>query len=343
MQGATQQKQEEKQHDTALQEVVARYAVSVTDAVLETMDPANPEDPVARQYLPDVRELETTPDELADPIGDERHSPVKGIVHRYPDRVLLKPVHVCAVYCRFCFRREMVGPGNEMLDPAALGAALDYIRNTPAIWEVILTGGDPFVLSPRRLKEIMAALNAIDHVKVIRFHSRVPVADPARISDELVEALQSEKAVYVVVHANHANELTDKVRSATMKLIRGGIPLLSQSTLLRGVNDDAVVLENLFRTLTAMRIKPYYLHHPDLAPGTAHFRLPLRAGQEIVRQLQGKLSGMAHPRYMLDIPGGYGKVPVEGSWIKETAQGAVVRDYQGNHHAYDPDSSCKKD
>jgi len=324
--------------DPAIAAVMERYAVSLTDHVLSAMQsPDTAADPVARQYLPAADELVNTPEELDDPIGDDAHSPVKGIVHRYPDRVLLKPVHVCAVYCRFCFRREKVGPGSEALSADELAAAIDYIKNAPQVWEVILTGGDPFVLSPRRLQGIMAALNDIPHVQVIRFHTRVPVADPARITDDVIAALQSDKAVYVVLHANHAQELTDAVRACVKKFVAAGIPLLSQSALLRGVNDKPEVLENLFRALTAMKVKPYYLHHPDLAPGTSHFRLTIEQGQSLMRGLQGCVSGIALPRYVLDIPGGHGKVPVEPRWIEPAADGNgyAVRDYRGGTHAYE--------
>lgn len=324
--------------DAALARVMERYAVSVTEEVMALVNPADASDPVARQYLPSAQELETAPGELADPIGDEAHSPVKGIVRRYPDRALLKPVHVCAVYCRFCFRREKVGPkegaGSEMLSAEELQKALAWIRNTPAIWEVILTGGDPLVLSPRRLKDIMAALGEIPHVQVVRVHTRVPVAAPARVTDALVAALASEKAVYVVLHANHARELSDRVKEAAQRFIRAGIPLLSQSTLLRGVNDSPEALEDLFRKLTAMKIKPYYLHHPDFAPGTAHFRLPLKEGQDIVDALRGRLSGIAQPHYMLDIPGGHGKAPAARALIAEDEDGYDVTDFRGKKHRY---------
>ncbi|MFN7114715.1 MAG: lysine-2,3-aminomutase-like protein [Alphaproteobacteria bacterium] len=324
-------------NDPAIAAVMDRYAVSLTDTVLAAMDAQNPQDPVARQYLPAAAELVNTPEELDDPIGDDAHSPVKGIVHRYPDRVLLKPVHVCAVYCRFCFRREKVGPGSEALSAEELAAALDYIQSAPNVWEVILTGGDPFVLSPRRLAEIMAALNAIPHVEVIRFHTRVPIAAPDRVTTDMIAALASDKAVYIVVHANHAQELTPPVKQALRALTAAGIPLLSQSTLLRGVNDHPQALENLFRALTALKVKPYYLHHPDLAPGTSHFRLPVAEGQNLMRRLQGRVSGIALPRYMLDIPGGHGKVPIEQRWIEPAADGNgyTVSDYRGGTHAYE--------
>jgi lysine 2,3-aminomutase len=339
MQVKNRQKQDiaNPQNDPAIAAVMDRYAVALTDAVLAAMDTQNPQDPVARQYLPAAAELVNTPEELDDPIGDDTHSPVKGIVHRYPDRVLLKPVHVCAVYCRFCFRREKVGPDSEALNAGELEAALDYIRSAPNVWEVILTGGDPLVLSPRRLADIMAALNAMPHVEIIRFHTRVPIAAPDRVSAEMIAALQSDKAVYIVVHANHAQELTAPVRDALRKFTAAGMPLLSQSTLLRGVNDNPQALENLFRALTALKVKPYYLHHPDLAPGTSHFRLPIAEGQDLMRRLQGRVSGISLPRYMLDIPGGHGKVPVEPRWIEPSpdANGYNVSDYRGGTHRYE--------
>ncbi|MFH1157303.1 MAG: lysine-2,3-aminomutase-like protein [Pseudomonadota bacterium] len=323
-----------KKPDAALAEVMKRYAVAVTDAVMETINHDDPDDPIARQYMPSAEELTISPQERKDPIGDAAHSPVKGIVHRYPDRVLLMPVHACPVYCRFCFRREKVGPDGAALSPKELETALEYIRNAPQIWEVILSGGDPLMLSPRRLAALMRELEKIDHVKVIRFHTRVPVADPSRVTPELVAALDSEKAVYVVVHCNHARELTDKVRAATRMLVKAGIPLLSQTTLLKGVNDSTEALEDLFRTLTAMRIKPYQLHHLDSAPGTGHFRLSIDEGRALTSALRGRLSGIALAEYMLDIPGGFGKVPAGESWIEKKDGRYVAIDCKGGRHAY---------
>ncbi|MGA8323440.1 MAG: lysine-2,3-aminomutase-like protein [Xanthobacteraceae bacterium] len=323
---------------TALQEVAARYAVAITPGVADMMDPNDPRDPIARQFLPDMRELEHLPQEYADPIGDDAHSPVEGVVHRYPDRVLLKLVNACAVYCRFCFRREMVGPGRGGLSPRALSAALDYIAKTPQIWEVILTGGDPLVLSPRRLKDVTARLAAIEHVKVIRVHTRVPTVAPQRITPALVKALRSDKATFVVLHANHARELT-KARAACARLVDAGIPMLSQSVLLRGVNDDAETLGELMRALVECRIKPYYLHHADLAPGTAHFRTSITEGQALMRELHGRVSGLCQPTYVLDIPGGYGKSPVGPTYLGATSvntNGCEVEDFTGRRHLYPP-------
>jgi lysine 2,3-aminomutase len=318
--------------------VAERYAVSVTRDVASLIDPADAADPIARQFVPDARELVTAPEERTDPIGDHTHEPVKGVIHRYPDRVLLKPIHVCPVYCRFCFRREDVGPGSEALSPAELDAALDYIRSHDSIWEVILSGGDPLMLSARRLKAIIQALEAIPHVAVIRIHTRVPVVDPSRVTAALVASLRSEKAVYVVLHANHARELTPAVKAAAGRLSRAGIALLSQSVLLKGVNDAPATLEALFRGLVAMRVKPYYLHHPDLAQGTAHLRLGLGEGRELVRALRGRVSGLCQPAYVLDLPGGHGKVPVGPCYAEETdvAGEWQVEDPQGDSHQYPP-------
>jgi lysine 2,3-aminomutase len=322
----------------ALERVAARYAVALTPALAELIDLDDPNDPIARQFVPDPAELDTTPEEHADPIGDDAHSPVDGIVHRYPDRVLLKLVHVCPVYCRFCFRREMVGPGKRpTLSPEALRAALDYIRGDPNIWEVILTGGDPLMLSARRLAEVMGELAAIDHVKVVRVHTRIPVAAPERVTPALVKALKAcRKAAYVVLHANNARELTPAARAACARMIDAGIPMLSQSVLLRGVNDDAQTLGALLRTLVECRIKPYYLHHGDLAPGTAHLRTDIAAGQALLRELRGRASGLCQPTYVLDIPGGHGKSPIGPDYLAPQGDGYTVEDFNGARHVYPP-------
>ena len=320
----------------AVREVAERFQVALTEDVAGLIDPADPHDPIAAQFVPTAAELEIADDERDDPIGDERWSPVPGIVHRYPDRVLLKPSLVCPVYCRFCFRREQIGARGQVLGRVALDRAYAYIRERPEIWEVVVTGGDPFLLSPRRLAAIVGALAAIDHVQVIRFHTRVPVVEPHRVGAALVKALAAEKAVYVVVHANHPRELTDAARGAVTRLAKAGIPLLSQSVLLRGVNDDAAVLEELFRKLVAMRVKPYYLHHPDLARGTGHFRGDIAEGQVLMRELRRRASGLCQPTYVLDIPGGHGKVPVGPCWLHRDMGGWVVEDRAGTWHRYPP-------
>ena len=318
----------------ALKNVASRFAVAITPAVADLIDTADPHDPIALQFVPDERELESHLEENADPIGDEAHSLVPGVVHRYPDRVLLKVVNVCAVYCRFCFRREMVGPGRGALTGAALSAALDYIARTPQIWEVILTGGDPLLLPPRRLKDVVTRLAAIDHVKVIRLHTRIPTAAPERLTPALLRALRSGKATFMVLHANHARELTPKARAACARVIDAGIPMLSQSVLLRGVNDDVDTLGALMRALVECRIKPYYLHHADMAPGTAHLRTSIAEGQALMRALHGRYSGLCQPQYVLDIPGGYGKSSIGPTYL--SADGSQITDFTGTRHVYPP-------
>jgi lysine 2,3-aminomutase len=331
-----------------LERVAARYAVSLTPDLGELIDPADPHDPIARQFVPDPAELDRQAGESADPIGDDANSPLEGIVHRYPDRVLLKLAYVCAVYCRFCFRREMVGPGRRRaLAGADLDAALAYIRDHQEIWEVILTGGDPLILSARRLSQVMGALAAVDHVKVVRVHTRVPIAAPALITSALVRALKAfGKATYVVLHANHPRELTPAARAACARLIDAGIPMLSQSVLLRGVNDDPATLAALMRALVECRVKPYYLHHGDLAPGTSHLRTTIAHGQALVRALQGRISGLCQPAYMLDIPGGHGKSPIGPSYIRAAPVAAdgqcfEVEDFKGGRHIYPPGSAAE--
>ncbi len=325
----------------SLQRVAERYAVAITPAVADLIDRSDPHDPIARQFVPDTHELQAQPDERVDPIGDERFSPIEGIVHRYQDRVLLKIVNACAVYCRFCFRREMVGPGKGALSPRALAAALDYIAARPQIWEVILTGGDPLVLSPRRLNEVLAKLAGIAHVKVLRIHTRVPVAAPERIDVALLRTLgaagKNDKALFVVLHANHPRELNRHVRAACARLVDAGIPMLAQTVLLRGVNDDAQTLGALMRALVESRVKPYYLHHADLAPGTAHLRTTIAEGQALVRALHGRFSGICQPTYVLDIPGGYGKSPIGPSYVSSDG---TVEDFNGRLHRYPPGSEA---
>ncbi len=318
-----------------LERVAARYAVAITPA-LDLVDPRDPHDPVARQFVPDAAELEAAANERADPIGDEAHAPVEGIVHRYPDRVLLKLTDICAAYCRFCFRRERVGKGSGLLEPKALAAALGYIRAHPQIWEVVLSGGDPLVLSARRLAAVAAELRAIEHVKILRVHTRVPVAAPSRITPALLRALKaSGKSVYVAVHVNHPRELGADARRACARLVDAGIPLLSQTVLLRGVNNDAQVLGRLMRALVECRIKPYYLHHGDLAPGTAHWRTGIERGQSLMRALRGRYSGLCQPTYVLDIPGGHGKSPIGPQYVNgDEKSGYQIEDFRGRRHRY---------
>lgn len=269
---------------------------------------------LVNQFIPSVLEARIAPEELSDPIGDEKFSPVAGLTHRYPDRVLVKVTYQCAVYCRFCFRRHKVSHSEENLSYEALDAAYNYVESHPEIKEVIFTGGDPLVLTDKRLQPHLDRVERILHVESIRFHTRVPVALPERITPELCEMLNSlEKLPWMVVHINSASELTDSARAAITRLRRAGIPMAAQSVLLKGVNDSSEKLQCLFRSLFNLGIKPYYLHYPDLAKGTGHFRIPLSHAIEMITSLHGNLSGLAIPQLTVDIPGGHGKIPVNSN------------------------------
>ena len=313
---------------TAIEAVATRYAIALTPAMRALIEA--PDDPIARQFIPSPEELTTAAHEHPDPIGDDRLSPVKGVVHRYPDRALLKPLLICPVYCRFCFRREHVGPDGGLLTGAELDTALAWFADHPAIREVILTGGDPLMLSPRRMSSLIARLSAIPHIETIRVHTRVPTTDPSRVTAALVGALETDRSLWLVTHANHAREFTPEARAALTRLRRAGIPLLGQSVLLRGVNDTPEALEALFRAMIAAGVKPYYLHQLDPAPGTARFHVPIAEGQRLLAALRGRITGLAWPTYVLDIPGGHGKVPIGPGYLE--ADG-VVRDPGGERRA----------
>lgn len=316
----------------ALEQVVERFRLRITPemAAVESRG-------VAAQFVPDARELVTRPEELTDPIGDRRFSPAPGLTHRYADRVILAVTQACEVYCRFCFRRETVGAAG-VLPEGEFQQALDYIARTPAIREVILTGGDPLSLSPRRLDSVLARLEAVPHVDSLRIHSRVPVVAPARMEGAMLAALDREKPVHLVIHTNHPDEMTPAAQGALRALNRAGVAMFSQSVLLRGVNDDADVLEALFRGLIRNRVKPYYLHHCDLAEGTSHFRTTIVEGRALMAELKRRLSGLAMPAYVLDIPGGAGKVGLMGAAAEEGPEGWLVTDRNGARHLYhDPE------
>lgn len=312
----------------ALDTVAGEFRIRISPAMAGV-----PSAGVRAQFVPDTRELRVVPEELADPIGDDAHRPVAGLTHRYSDRAILHATQTCEVYCRFCFRRETVGETGTLAE-AEFERVLDYLRATPAVREVILTGGDPLVLSARRLRAMLDRLEGLGTLDLVRFHTRVPVVAPGKVTDGLVAALDRALPVWMVVHTNHADEITTEAAAALRKLNRAGVPLLSQTVLLKGVNADAGTLEALFRKLILNRVKPYYLHHPDLAKGTGHFRVTLAEGQAIMADLRGRLSGIAQPLYVLDIPGGHGKVPVGPGYLARAGDHWVVTDPHGREHAY---------
>ena len=318
-----------------LKKVEQKFSTRLTADVLAQIKTADLTDPIFRQYVPSTDELDVLSDEMADPTGDGAHGKVKGIIHRYHDRLLLTPTHTCHVYCRFCFRREKVGQGADMLSKAELDLAVAYIADHSEVHEVILSGGDPLVLSDRRVGDILQRLAAIPHVQVIRFHTRVPMVEPTRVTPALIKALKVRPAVYVVVHVNHVTELSTDVCQGLGRLANAGFPLLSQTVLLKGVNDNAENLAKLFRALIANRVKPYYLHHLDRAKGTGHFRVSIKRGQEIMRELRGQLSGIAQPTYVIDIPGGFGKVPIGPNYMTELKDATYdIADPKGRRHRY---------
>lgn len=325
----------------ALDKVADRYAIAIPRHVRTLLSRGNGNGALRRQFIPQRDELTNFPEQHADPIGDQSHSPVKGIVHRYHDRVLFKIINVCPVYCRFCFRREMLGSGDEaVLNTRDTSAAVAYIASQPDISEVIFTGGDPLVLSPRRIASLNAQLSDIPHVSRIRWHSRVPVVAPERMTQHLITSLTTtNKKVRIAVHTNHASELTNEARRACKDLHSAGIELLSQSVLLRGVNDTPTALSELIAACRRSELRPYYLHQLDQARGTQHFRVPIVRGRALMAELERTHTRCTRPRYMLDIPGGFGKVEIRDQSVRYSGphpDGALyrLRDPQGRVHIY---------
>ncbi|MCB9525557.1 MAG: KamA family radical SAM protein [Myxococcales bacterium] len=304
----------------ALGAVVDRYQLLVSDYYLGLIDPDDPDCPIRRQALPDVAELVDRAGERADPIGDAAHAPTPILVRRYPDRALLFPTFRCPMFCRYCFRKVALNERPIRLRQE-LDRAVTWLAGEPAIHEVILTGGDPLMLSDERLDEVLTALRTVPHLRRLRIHTRFPVTLPMRITPALAERLAAHRPLYLVTHFNHPRELTPQAREAVRLLVDAGVTVLEQAVLLKGVNADAGVLAELFETLVDWQVRPYYLHHPDLTVGTQHLRVSLDEGLALVQQLRGRLTGLAWPTYVLDIPGGLGKVPVDSGYVQREAPG----------------------
>lgn len=291
----------------ATRAVAGRYPVRLTPHLLELID--GPGDPLGRQFLPDPAELEE--DDLPeDPLAEERLSPTPAIVHRYPDRVLMLAANTCAAYCRFCTRKRRVGCRDRSVSFGEIQAAVDYVAAHPEVREVIVSGGDPFLMADGMLGEILGRLRKIPHLGLLRVATRTPAVLPARITESLAALLRRAAPLFLTTHFNHPRELTPEAAAACALLADAGIPLANQTVLLRGVNDDADVLAELFQNLLLLRVRPYYLHHPDPVHGTAHFAVSLDRGRDLMNMLRKKVSGLAVPHYVLDTPGGKGKVPV---------------------------------
>ncbi len=311
---------------------VSRYYA----ALARSSDPAS--DPIAAQYLPSADELVTLPYETGDPIGDNRYLAAERLVHHYPDRALLLVNDRCATYCRHCFRRHFTGHGRGRITEEQLDAVCAYLRRTPAVRELLLSGGDPLMLSDREIEHLIERLKQVDPDYVIRLCTRMPVVLPSRVTEAFVGMLSRFDSLWAVIHANHPRELTEEFRLAVRRLLRAGVPVVNQAVLLRGVNDDVATLEALFRGLLRSGVKPYYLFQGDLAAGTAHFRVSIERGIAIMRELRSRLSGLALPTYAVDLPGGGGKVPVEAALLRIEADAYVFRGPDGGEHRYPRES-----
>jgi len=320
---------------------VEKFPMSVTPYYLSLIDTDNlTNDPVFRQAFPSPLELVVTASDMADPLHEDRDSPVPWVIHRYPDRALFLVSNTCSMYCRHCTRKRRVGDVDSIPSRGEMQAGLDYIRNTPQIRDVLLSGGDPFMLSDSRLDEILAELVAIDHVEVVRIGTRTPVVLPQRITGNLVEMLKRHHPLWINTHFNHPRELTASARTALAKLADAGIPLGNQSVLLAGVNDCPRIMRALVHKLVANRVRPYYLYQCDLSEGLGHFRTPVGKGIQITESLIGHTSGFCVPTYVIDAPGGGGKIPVMPNYlISWSTNKVVLRNYEGVITTYkEPDS-----
>jgi lysine 2,3-aminomutase len=318
------------------QQTARTFKVRVPASHVALIDWDDPDDPIRRQAIPSALELEYLEGELEDPIGDAAHSPVPRVTHRYPDRALLYPTYICSMYCRHCFRKESVNDAGSGYSLAAIEPALAYFARTPALREVILTGGDPLTLTDWQLREVREHLEAIDHLRLLRIHTRVPVTLPTRVTPQLVEALSGRLQVCLVTHFNHPREIVPEAQQACRRLRMAGFMLLNQSVLLAGVNDTPEIMAELCQELVySLGAKPYYLHHCDLTRGVSHFRTTIDRGLELMRALRGRLSGVCQPTYVLDLPGGHGKIPLGPSYV-EQHEGCdwVFTSYQGERREY---------
>ena len=318
----------ESEHQALCQ--VGLFRVDITPYFASLIDPENPLDPIRKQILPTAAEILPFTGEMEDSLSEDAHSPVPGLVHRYPDRVLMLVTTQCASYCRYCTRSRIVGDPTQSFSSKDFEAQLDYLRRTPQVRDVLLSGGDPLTLAPKVLERLLTALREIPHIEIIRIGSRVPVFMPQRVTDELCELLQRFHPLWLNIHVNHPNEITAELADACDKLTRAGIPLGNQSVLLAGVNDDPAIQRRLVHNLVRLRVRPYYLYQCDLVQGAGHFRTPIGKGIEIIESLLGHTSGFAVPTYVVDAPGGGGKIPLTPNYILSYSdQKVVLRNYEG--------------
>lgn len=312
-----------------------KLALSITPYYFNLIDLEDPHCPIRKQVIPQVGEMHTAPEEMLDPVGEEKTMPVPGLVHRYPDRVNFLVTDRCAAYCRYCTRSRMVSNAQGYDFHPEFERALNYIENTPQVRDVLLSGGDPLLLSDNKLDYLLGRLRAIPHVEFIRIGSRIPVFLPQRITPQLCHLLKKHGPVWMSIHVNHPRECTEDLKSACERLSFAGVPLGNQSVLLKGVNDSVDVMRSLIHRLLMMRVRPYYLYQCDLITGSKHFRVDVRKGLEIIQALRGHTSGYAIPQYVIDAPGGGGKVPINPNYIKElTEESIVISNFEGQLYEY---------
>jgi lysine 2,3-aminomutase len=313
-----------------LRSCLAKFTMEITPYYAALMDRKDPNCPVRLQSVPRLQELHDDPSDLADPLHEDVDSPVPGLTHRYPDRVLLLVTNICSMNCRHCTRRRLVGDTDVHMPEENIQKAIDYIRRTPQVRDVLISGGDPFVLPDDRLESIIRRLREIEHVEIIRIGTRTPVVMPQRITDDLVGMLKKYHPVYVNTHYNHPKEITAEAREACRKLADAGIQVGNQSVLLRGINDDPVVMKKLVHKLLTVRVRPYYIYQCDLSLGISHFRTSVAKGIEIIESLRGHTTGFAVPTFVVDAPGGGGKIPVMPNYLISMGDGrAILRNYEG--------------
>ncbi|MCF7933023.1 MAG: lysine 2,3-aminomutase [Acholeplasmataceae bacterium] len=316
--------------ERAIGSVLSKFRMAITPYYLSMMDPDDPDCPIRQQAIPSIHEMHVAGSDMIDPLAEDEDSPVLGLTHRYPDRVLFLITDMCSMYCRHCTRRRFAGQHDTDRSQSALDKGIEYIRNTPAVTDVLLSGGDALLVSDERLEYVISKLREIDHVQVIRIGTRTPVVMPQRITPELVAMLKKYHPIWLNTHYNHPYEITSESKEAIDRLVDAGIPVGNQSVLLRGINDDVLTMRKLVKNLVAIRVRPYYIYQCDLSVGIEHFRTPISKGIEIIEGLRGHVSGYAVPTFVVDAPGGGGKIPVMPNYIISQTPGRVVlRNYEG--------------
>ena len=324
-------RQEEDEINTCL----GAFRMAITPYYASLINPRDPNDPIRKQAVPSILETRADENDLSDPLGEMADSPVPHVVHRYPDRVLLLVTLQCAMYCRHCTRRRAVGEEDKPITEAQLQKAIAYIRAHKEIRDVLISGGDPLTMSTEKLEHIISSLRAIDHVEIIRIGTRVPVVLPMRITQELTDMLRKYHPIWINTHFNHPNELTPEAARACAAIVDAGIPLGNQTVLLRGVNDNTETMKRLLLGLVKMRVRPYYLYQCDLSCGIGHFRTRVEVGIDIMHQLTGNISGYALPKYVIDAPGGGGKIPLGYEYVlRKDDQEVVLENYRGQRYRY---------